>query len=125
MFYFPQLSTGSIAQYPIQKRCVMRTIVNQAADGNQYKLADAKAEAVEWILKFQTLTDAERDALISLYTDVEGIFGSFTFLEPADNLLVWSEDLTQNAWSHNSQLSVTKGVADPNGGTSANTITNG
>jgi hypothetical protein len=66
MLYFPQLSTGSLAQYPIQKRRVMRTVVNQAADGNQYKLADAKAEAVEWTLKFQTLTGAERDALIAL-----------------------------------------------------------
>jgi hypothetical protein len=125
MFYFPQLSTGSIAQYPIQKRRVARTVVNEAADGNQYKLADVNAAAVEWALSFQTITDAERDALVSLFENVEGRLGSFTFLDPADNLLVWSEDLTQTAWVGNSLLTVTTGVADPNGGTSANQISNG
>lgn len=124
MFYFPQLSTGSIGQFPIQKRRVARTVVNQAADGNQYKLADANAAAVEWTLDFQTLTDGERDALISLYSDVEGRLGSFTFLDPTDNLLLWSEDLTQTAWVSNSLLGVTTGVADPQGGTSANQIAN-
>jgi hypothetical protein len=124
MFYFPQLSTGSVAQYPIQKRRAMRTVVNEAADGSQYKLADATAPAVEWTLAFQTLTDGERDAMISLFGNVEGQLGSFTFLDPTDNLLVWSEDLTQTAWTHNSFLTVATGVADPNGGTTANRISN-
>src|SRR5579863_2785879 len=124
MFYFPQLSTGSIGQYPIQKRRALRTVVNEAADGSQYKLADANFPAVEWTLAFQTLTDAERDALLALMDNVEGRLGSFTFLDPADNLLVWSEDLTQTAWTNNSLVTVTAGVADPNGGTSANGISN-
>jgi hypothetical protein len=124
MFYFPQLSTGSIGQYPIRKRRVARTIVNEAADSNQYKLADANAASVEWTLDFQTLSDAERDALIALHGSVEGRLGSFTFLDPTDNLLVWSEDLTQTAWVGNSFLTVTTGVADPNGGTSANRVSN-
>jgi hypothetical protein len=124
MFYFPQLSTGSVGQYPIQKRRAMRTIVNEAADGSQYKLADATAPGVEWTLAFQTLTDSERDALISLFGNVEGRLGSFTFLDPTDNLLLWSEDLTQTAWTHNSLLTVAAGVADPNGGTSASRISN-
>jgi hypothetical protein len=124
MFYFPQLSTGSVGQYPIQKRRAMRTVVNEAADGRQYKLADARATAVEWTLTFQTLTDTERDALLTLWGNVEGRLGSFTLLDPTDNLLLWSEDLTQAAWTHNSLLTVAAGVADPNGGTSANSISN-
>ncbi len=124
MFYFPQLSTGSIAQYPIKKRRAVRTVVNEAADGTQYKLADTTFPAVEWTLGFQTLTDTERDALLTLMGNVEGQLGSFTFLDPTDNLLVWSEDLTQTAWANNSLLTVATGVADPNGGTSANTLSN-
>jgi hypothetical protein len=124
MFYFPQLSTGSIGQYPIQKRRALRTVVNEAADGSQYKLADVTFPAVEWTLAYQTLTDSERDALLALMENVEGRLGSFTFLDPTDNLLLWSEDLTQTAWTHNSLLTVTAGVADPNGGTSANGLSN-
>ncbi len=124
MFYFPQLSTGAIGQYPIQKRRVTRTVVNETTDGNTFKLADAKAAAVEWTLKFTTLSDDERDALALLYGNVEGQLGSFTFLDPTDNLLLWSEDLTQPAWSSNSLLTVTGGVDDPNGGTSATQLSN-
>jgi hypothetical protein len=124
MLYFPQLSTGSIGQYPIQKRRAMRTVVNEAADGSQYKLADTRAESVEWTLSFQTLTDTERDTIITLWDNVEGRLGSFTLLDPTDNLLLWSEDLTQTAWTHNSLLTVTSGAPDPNGGTSASHISN-
>lgn len=124
MNYFPQLSTGSTGQYPIGKRRASRTVINQAADGARYKLEDANAAAVEWTLVFQTLTDAERNALTALHTSTEGRLGSFTFLDPTDNLLLWSEDLTQTAWVGNSQLAVTTGVADPNGGTRANRISN-
>jgi hypothetical protein len=125
MLYFPQLSTGSVGQYPIEKRRSARTVVNQAADGAQYKLADANAETVEWTLSFQTLSDAERDALITLFNNVEGQLGSFTFLDPGDNLLLWSEDLTQTAWVGNALLTITSGVADPNGGTAASRVSNG
>jgi hypothetical protein len=55
---------------------------------------------------------------------VEERLGSFTFLDPTDNLLLWSEDLTQTAWTHNSLLTVASVVADPNGGTSASRISN-
>ena len=67
---------------------------------------------------------ANATRLISLYSDVEGRLGSFTFLDPTDNLLLWSEDLTQTAWESNSLLTITAGVADPKGGTSANQIAN-
>ncbi len=124
MFYFPQLSTGAIGQYPIQKRRLTRTVINEATDGVMYKLADTNAVAVEWTLKFTTLSDDESNALALLYDNVEGQLGSFTFLDPTDNLLLWSEDLTQPAWSTNSLLTITGGVADPNGGTSATQLSN-
>src|SRR5712692_5969209 len=80
MLCFPQLSTGSIGQYPIQKRRLSRTVVNEAWGGTRLKLADPDASAVEWILDFQTLTDNERDALEQLFVSVEGRWGDFTFL---------------------------------------------
>src|SRR5215471_19844850 len=124
MLYFPQLSTGSIGQFPIQKRRIARTVVNEAADGSRFKLADSNAALVEWTLNYQTLTDAERDALAQFYGSVEGRLGDFTFLDPTDNLLLWSEKLDENVWERSLLLTVTVGVADPNGGTSANRIIN-
>ena len=124
MLYFPQLSTGAVGQYPIQKRRLTRTVVNEAADGARFKLADANAAVVEWSLSFQTLTDNERDALTQFHGSVEGSLGNFTFLDPTDNLLCWSEKLDEAVWERNLLLMVTVGVADPHGGTNANRITN-
>jgi hypothetical protein len=124
MLYFPQLSTGSVGQFPIQKRRLTRTVVNEASDGARFKLADANAAAVEWTLGFQTLTDNERDALAQFHGSVEGSLGNFTFLDPTDNLLCWSEKLDEAVWERNLLLTVTTGVADPLGGTNANRISN-
>src|SRR5215472_14629997 len=124
MLYFPQLSTGAVGQFPIQKRRITRTVVNEAADGSRFKLSDANAAAVEWNLNFQTLTDGERDTVAQFYGSVEGTLGDFTFLDPTDNLLLWSEKLDDSVWERSLLLTVTVGVADPNGGTSANRITN-
>jgi hypothetical protein len=124
MPYFPQLSTGAVGQYPIQKRRLTRTVVNEASDGFVFKLADSNAAAVEWILNFQTLTDNERDVLAQFHGSVEGTFGDFTFLDPTDNLLCWSEKLDETVWERNLLLTVTTGIADPSGGTSANRISN-
>lgn len=124
MLYFPQLSTGATGQYPIQKRRISRTVVNESLDGARFKLADANAAAIEWVLRFQTLTDGERDTLAQFHGSVEGRLGDFTFLDPTDNLLCWSEKLDETVWERNLLLTVTPGIADPNGGTRASRISN-
>ncbi len=125
MFYFPQLSTGAIGQYPIQKRRLTRTVINEATDGVMFKLADTNAAAVEWTLQFTTLSDDESNALALLHDNVEGQLGSFTFLDPTDNLLLWSEKLDPIGLVRaNSFLTIAGGVADPDGGTSATQLSN-
>src|SRR5258706_7988767 len=124
MLYFPQLSTGAVGQYPIQKRRLSRTVVNEAWDGTRLKLADTDAAAVQWTLDFQTLTGNERDSLEQLFRGVEGRLGDFTFLDPTDNLVCWSEKLDEPAWERNLLLTIIPAVADPNGGSSANRISN-
>src|SRR6266700_4194504 len=124
MLYFPQLSTGAVAQYSIQKRRLTRTVVNEALSGARVKLSDPNVAAVEWTLDFEELSDDERDSLAELYGGVEGRLGDFTFLDPIDNLLLWSEKLDEAVWERNLLLQITAGVADPNGGTAANRIVN-
>lgn len=124
MAYFPQLVTGAAGQFPGTKRVVRRTVVNEAADGRVVKLDDPPASALEWRLELSGLTDAEWNAIEALFEAVEGRLGSFTFLDPFDNLLSWSEELSATAWSKESDLVVAAGIADPLGTARATRITN-
>src|SRR2546426_842983 len=120
MLYFPQLLTGAVGQYPIHKRRLSRTVVNESEGGARFKLADPDAAAVEWILNFQTMSDNERDSLTQLFNGIEGRLGDFTFLDPTDNLLCWSEKLDEPVWERNSLVTITAGVDDPDGELNAN-----
>jgi hypothetical protein len=124
MPYFPQLTSGAVAQFPSSKQVLRRTVVNEAADGSTVKLADPAANGVEWSLKFAGLTDAEWNAIETLFEAVEGQLDSFTFLDPFDNLVSWSEDPTQAVWIKGSGLAATTGLADPLGGTGAASVAN-
>jgi hypothetical protein len=124
MLYFPQLATGAGSQFPVTRRAVRRTVVNAAPDGRMVKLADAGAASVEWQLSLAGLTGEEWGAIESVFEGAEGRLKSFTFLDPTDNLLVWSEDLSQVTWVKDAGLELTAGVADPAGTTRATRIGN-
>jgi hypothetical protein len=124
MSYFPQLPSGASGQYPIQKRRIERTIINQLPDGHAVKFADAGAEQVEWQLAFRDLADSEIAGLQQFFSTCEGQLNGFTFLDPLDNLLAWSESLNQPAWEASTLLQLAAGIDDPNGGTGATRIVN-
>lgn len=124
MTYFPQLCSGATGQFPIQRQRISRTVVNQSCQNYQVKLADPGAAVTEWHLSFDELSDQELAALEALFQAVEGSLTPFTFLDPADNLLAWSEQQTQPVWQADPLLTITAGLADPLGGTSAYQLTN-
>jgi hypothetical protein len=124
MLYFPQLATGALAQFPLQRRLTRRTIVNQAFDGTMVKLDDPSAAGISWDLSYVGLTEAERQEIETLFRDTEGRLRSFTFLDPAGNLLSWSEDLSKAVWRKDGAVQVVSDVADPNGTSRAVRITN-
>ncbi len=119
MAVFPQLSTGAAAQYPQSRAQRTRTVSNQTLGGDEVKAADAGGYTSQWHLRYRGLTTAELGALISVFAASEGRLGRFTFLDPADNLLLWSEDFTAPAWIRGPMLQLTAGIADPFGGTGA------
>src|ERR1700686_2467421 len=118
MLYFPQLTSGATGHYPISKRSVQRTIVNQMPDGRTVKHADSGASLLQWHLQSQDLADTELAVLQQFFADCEGQLNAFTFADPLGNLLSWSEALSEPAWQASSLLQISGGVADPNGGTS-------
>jgi hypothetical protein len=124
MFYYPQLSSGSASQYPIKRHGSRRTVVNQMEDGSNIRMEDAGALRTIWNLTYSGLTDDELGALRDCFEAAEGQLASFTFLDPADNLLLWSEDFTHTVWKADPLLTIAAGGADPQGGATAFTLTN-
>jgi hypothetical protein len=119
MLVYPQLATGALSQFPVQKRRSLRTVVNTSMDGRPIKLADPGAETTEWQLAYAGLTDSEVAALQQFFAAAEGTLNSFTFLDPTGNLFAFSNELNNAAWAAGPFLSVTGGIADPAGGMNA------
>jgi hypothetical protein len=115
MNYFPQLSSGALGQYPITRRRITRTVVNECPDGTQIRLSDPQACLIQWELKLSSLTTLEWQAIADLFDATEGGLTEFLFLDPADNLLSWSEDLTAGAWSKDATVALVTPVDDPLG----------
>jgi hypothetical protein len=124
MLVYPQLPSGALVQFPVQKLRQMRTLVNTAADGSVIKLADSGAVTVEWQLTYAALSDAELAALMQFFAAAEGTLNNFIFVDPTANLLAWSNDLSNAVWNAAPFLSSIGAIADPDGGTNAWQVTN-
>jgi hypothetical protein len=116
---YPQLATGALSQFPIRKTRRARTVINRSADGSTIKLADPACEVTEWNLTYTDLSDQEAATLQAFFAAAEGSLNGFTFLDPAGNLLAWSDHLDNEIWQADPLLNLTAGVADPGGGARA------
>ena len=121
---FPQLSSGALAQYPIRKSNTIRTIKNIMADGSMLVTADPGAGQLTWSLAYVALSTTDMQALEAHFTACAGQLRAFTFVDPTDNLLLYSADLTGPAWATPTGITMQTGLADPLGGTSAFSVTN-
>jgi hypothetical protein len=124
MRHFPQLSTLTAGQYPIRRIRRERVVKNERKDGGVSAYYDPEGAGVSWELNFHALTDGEKAALDTLFDECEGRLQTFLFLDPASNLLRWSEDYGQTAWTNGPLLSIVPAQPDPWGGTRASTIAN-
>ncbi len=124
MLYYPQLTSGSVCQYPVARSSTTRTVSNQLPSGDTIRMSDLAAETARWQLQYAGLTDAEVSSINQLFAATEGRLITFTFLDPTDNLLMWTEDWTNAVWAADPLLEVAIGVADPDGGTGAIQLTN-
>ena len=124
MIYYPQLITGSVAQFPIIRRTVTRTVTNNLISGDTIRMADPGAGLVQWQLQYAALTDNEWSSIEQCFDQVQGRLNTFTFLDPTDNLLMWSEDWTQPVWTADPLVQVVLNIRDPFGGSNALQVTN-
>lgn len=121
--YYPQLTTGALAQYPIQKIRATRTIKNVMPDGTMVLYSDQSADRLIWALAYEELSSTDLGALQAHFAACLGPLRAFTFIDPTDNMLAWSADLTQPSWTTSTLLTLSQGD-DPNGGTGAFVISN-
>ena len=124
MLHYPQLTSGSVCQFPVKRRTTLRTVSNELPSGDNIRMSDPGAARVRWQLQYLGLTDRERTAIEQLFEAAEGRLTTFSFLDPTDNLLLWSEDYTKSVWTVDPLLQVTSGIADPFGGSGATQLTN-
>lgn len=121
---FPQLSSGALAQYPIRKTNTIRTIKNIMADGSMLVAQDPGAGQLVWTLSYVTLQPVDMNALQAHFGACGGPLRHFTFLDPTDNLLTNSAELTQPPWIIPATVTVESGMPDPMGGSLAFYVTN-
>ena len=122
--FYPQLASGAVAQYPIRKIRTARTVKNVLPDGSMILYSDPYGARLVWELEYTNLSDADLQALQSHFSACVGCFHGFTFIDPTDNMLVSSSDLTAETWLKPGLIQISTGIADPSGGTGAFTLTN-
>lgn len=122
--YFPQLSSGALAQYPIKKYRLVRTIKNVLPDGSMILMSDSDGARLVWQMLYTELSIEDVQALQDHFSVCTGPYHAFTFIDPTDNMLSASTDFTAAAWQTSNLIQVTTGVSDPDGGTGACTATN-
>jgi hypothetical protein len=122
--FYPQLSSGALAQYPIRKVRLVRTIKNILPDGSMVLFSDPGGAQLLWQLAYTDLSDADVQALEAHFAACVGPFHSFTFIDPTDNMLASSSDLTTSPWVTPASMQVIGGANDPDGGRDAFTVTN-
>ena len=125
MLSYPQLRTGALVQWPMTKRVRHRSATLVTRGGTWHSRYDAGAKATEWEINYEGLLEEEANVLESFFRLTEGRYREFLFPDPLANLLAWSEAWDKPEWEYNSLVSMQTGVADPQGGTRAATITNG
>jgi hypothetical protein len=98
MLFYPQLLSGAIAQFPLRRTYSVSNVTNLQEDGSRFRATGVDPAWVSWELRYDSLTGSEMDALRSFFEVAQGRQKTFTFLDPAGNLLAWSEDLSQAVW---------------------------
>jgi hypothetical protein len=124
MLVFPQLSTGASALYPLTKTSRQRTVVNTLGDGSIDIYADPDARSLGWEIQAKGLTAGEWGTIEALFEATSGMWQTFTFLDPAGNLLAESETFSASSWTNGALVDLTAGVSDPLGTTRATLVTN-
>jgi hypothetical protein len=83
---FPILKTGAIVQDGAAAVVRFGTRVLRFADGAEQRFRERKGPRGRWMVRLELLTDGELDAIVSFIDARQGRHGSFSFLDPFDEI---------------------------------------
>ena len=86
MATFPTLKTGAVAQYPAPRRLQFRNQVIRFLDGAEQRYRGYAQPLRVWVIRLDLLDEAELAALADFFEMQKGAYGSFTFVDPRDNV---------------------------------------
>ena len=117
------LSSGSIARYPLSTKETFRTLVNKFADDSRQTAALRAFPLSQWVVNLTMLQDSEASDWKDLFEAVLAGYAPFSFIDPWDNLLQYSEQQETSPWAATSLSAVaTSAIADPFGATASGRI---
>lgn len=87
MATFPLLRTGSVAQYPVERRVRTATHVVRFLDGNEQKYRGLGGPLHEWQVRLDQLDDVERTAIDAFFVTQQGTAQTFAFTDPWDGVV--------------------------------------
>jgi hypothetical protein len=122
MATFPVLnSDGTRSMYPNTVAFEHLTDVTNLSSGEHIAFPWRAEPLGRYTLKLTNLSDAEVTTVRSFFRSMCGRFGQFQYVDPTGNLVHWSEDYTQAAWTK--ACTVGASMADPAGGNGASVLT--
>lgn len=87
MSTFPQLKTGAVAQYPLQRTIRFSTGIAQFVDGTEQRYRQLRGGLKRWTIDLDLLDEDEMAAFLDFALDEEGAFGEFAFTDPIDGVV--------------------------------------
>ncbi len=115
MLFYPQLRSGALTCFPFQAARQHRTLL-ASEPSVRFRRPDTQFHYAVWNLTYREISSDEFAQLEELFRACEGRLRTFTFLDPTDNLLLSSQDLTSSAWTPGGNLSIVNSTEQAPGG---------
>jgi hypothetical protein len=84
MASFPQLRTGAVAQYPLDRALDFQNQTVRFVDGTDQRYRDSGGYRMRWRIQLNALDEGEMASLEEFFEASQGAFGTFTFTDPWD-----------------------------------------
>ncbi|HYI96457.1 MAG TPA: DUF2460 domain-containing protein [Bryobacteraceae bacterium] len=84
MATFPLLTTGAVTQYPSARRFTYSTCITRFLDGTEQRFRELKHPVRRWLIQLHNLSATEMASIEGFFEQMQGQFGSFTFIDPWD-----------------------------------------
>jgi hypothetical protein len=109
------------AGFPLKRETCFLTRVNRLEGGAEYRLCEQQRRLCRWEFDLRNATLEQLQRLEASFQGVAGRYESFAFLDPLENLLLWSEDFSQTVWEKTDAPAFQAGgqLPDPLGGNGA------